>query len=156
MSMREIHALFGRASAINFDNVGRRLSDPVTNRLQNASTSIYCTAFIAWKVWRTSRAVKETGDEPRMSVLAILVEGAAMWIHLPNIHASALVVFFAVSYQTGSVPQSLTAQLTPPIIGLANMFIHLRVGLTWSRTPEPDGSVPPMTSSASMVQMASQ
>ncbi|KAJ7777354.1 hypothetical protein B0H16DRAFT_955442 [Mycena metata] len=32
-----MYVLFGRASAINFDNVGRRLFDAVTNRLYNAS-----------------------------------------------------------------------------------------------------------------------
>ncbi|KAJ7831645.1 hypothetical protein B0H13DRAFT_2430598 [Mycena leptocephala] len=78
---------------------------------QPTGTSVYSTAFIAWK-----------------SVLAILVESAAIWTHLPNMRVSAWVIFFAVSYQTGSILQYLTAQLTPPIIGLFNMFIHLRVG----------------------------
>jgi hypothetical protein len=63
---------------------------------------------------------------------------------------SAWVIFFAVSYQTGSILQYLTAQLTPPIIGLFNMFIHLRVGLGWSHTQEPDRSMVAMTSSASI------
>jgi hypothetical protein len=65
-------------------------------------------------------------------------------------HVSAWVIFFAVSYQTGSILQYLTAQLTPPIIGLVNMFIHLRVGLGWSHAQEPDRSMVAMTSSASI------
>ncbi|KAJ7885631.1 hypothetical protein B0H13DRAFT_2343135 [Mycena leptocephala] len=108
----------------------------------NARTSVYSTAFITWKVWTTSRAVKDIGAGPLMSVLAILVESAAIW--------TAWVIFFAVSYQTGSILQYLTAQLTPPIIGLFNMFIHLRVGLGWSHTQEPDRSMVAMTSSASI------
>ncbi|KAJ7793268.1 hypothetical protein B0H14DRAFT_2927558 [Mycena olivaceomarginata] len=140
--------LFSRSSVGHDPFVRSGRGWPTATWVLTVITSIYCTAFIAWKVWRTSRAVKEIGDGPLMSVLAILVESAAIW--------TRWVVFFAVFYQTGSVLQYLTAQLTPPIIGLVNIFIHLRVHLGWSRTLEPDGSVVAMTSSASMVQMASQ
>ncbi|KAJ6562209.1 hypothetical protein B0H19DRAFT_1026996 [Mycena capillaripes] len=109
-------------------------------------TNIYCTALIAWEVWDTS--VKGMDDGPLMvrSVTAALVESAAIW--------TLWVVFFAATYLTGSILLYLTTELTPSIVGLVNMVIHLRVGLGWSRTP--DGSGVAMTSSASMFRATTQ
>ncbi|KAJ7885030.1 hypothetical protein B0H13DRAFT_2343373 [Mycena leptocephala] len=110
----------------------------------DGSINIYCTAFIAWKVWRTIGAVKDIGDGLLMPVLAIMVESAAIW--------TGWVIFFAVAYQTRSVLRFLAKDLIPPVVALTNMFIHLRVGLGWSRTAqETDRSGVQMTSNASMV-----
>ncbi|KAJ7879660.1 hypothetical protein B0H13DRAFT_1630678 [Mycena leptocephala] len=103
-----------------------------------------CVAFIVWKVWRTIGAVKDIGDGLLMPVLAIMVESAAIW--------TGWVIFFAVAYQTRSVLRFLAKDLIPPVVALTNMFIHLRVGLGWSRTAqETDRSGVQMTSNASMV-----
>jgi hypothetical protein len=69
-----------------------------------------------------------------------------------NTDVSGWVIFFAVAYQTRSVLRFLAKDLIPPVVALTNMFIHLRVGLGWSRTAqETDRSGVQMTSNASMV-----
>ncbi|KAJ7859407.1 hypothetical protein B0H13DRAFT_2356128 [Mycena leptocephala] len=72
--------------------------------------------------------MKDMGEGLLMPVLAILVESAAIW--------SAWAIFFAVAFQRRSVLEFLAKDLTPVIVALTNMFIHLRVGLGWSRTQE--------------------
>ncbi|KAJ7859443.1 hypothetical protein B0H13DRAFT_1128928 [Mycena leptocephala] len=107
--------------------------------------NVYCTAFIAWQIWRTTRAMKDMGEGLLMPVLAILVESAAIW--------SAWAIFFAVAFQRRSVLEFLAKDLTPVIVALTNMFIHLRVGFGWSRTQETRRSGVQMTSSASMFRI---
>ncbi|KAJ7106657.1 hypothetical protein C8R44DRAFT_714991 [Mycena epipterygia] len=104
--------------------------------------NIYCTAFIAWRIWKTSRATPEVGGGLMMPVFVILIESAAIW--------TAWAIFFAVTYLTHSTLQFIVRDLTAPILGLVNLLIHLRVGLGWSRAEAPDASGAPMTSSASM------
>ncbi|KAF8197739.1 hypothetical protein K438DRAFT_1584912 [Mycena galopus ATCC 62051] len=94
------------------------------NWVLTAVTNTYCTTLIAWKVWSTTRAVRAIKDEPFTPVLAIVVESAAIW--------TAWLLFFAITCETGSVLQSLATVLTPSVLGLVNMFIHIRVELGWS------------------------
>ncbi|KAJ6450918.1 hypothetical protein C8R45DRAFT_946538 [Mycena sanguinolenta] len=84
------------------------------------------TALITWQIWSTSRVVRDLGDGLLMPVLAILVESAAIW--------TAWTVFFAVAYQRHSISELIAKDLTPSVVALTNMFIHLRVGFGWSRT----------------------
>ncbi|KAJ7868446.1 hypothetical protein B0H13DRAFT_2351405 [Mycena leptocephala] len=93
-------------------------------------TNVYCTACIAWRIWRTNRVTQAIGGGLLMYVLVILVESAAIW--------AVWTVFFAVTTQTGSQLQILATDLTPPIIGLVNVLIYLRVGLGWSSAPSID------------------
>ncbi|KAF7336282.1 hypothetical protein MVEN_02176500 [Mycena venus] len=90
------------------------------------SVNVYCTALITWQIWSTSRVVKDLGDGLLMPVLSILVESAAIW--------TAWAVFFAIAYQRHSLSEFLAKDLTPSMVALTNMFIHLRVGFGWSRT----------------------
>ncbi|KAJ7112651.1 hypothetical protein C8R44DRAFT_985079 [Mycena epipterygia] len=104
--------------------------------------TIYCTTFIAWRVWKTSRATAEVGGGLLMPVCVILIESAAIW--------ATWTIFFAVTILTGSRLQFIVRDLTPGIIGLVNLLIHLRVGLGWSCAEAPDATGAPMTSSASI------
>ncbi|KAJ7106660.1 hypothetical protein C8R44DRAFT_885930 [Mycena epipterygia] len=108
----------------------------------NSIINIYCTIFIAWRIWKTSRATTEVGSGLLMPLFVILIESAAIW--------TAWTIFFAATHLTGSTLQFLARDLTPVIIGLVNLLIHLRVGLGWSRAEAPDVTGPPMTSGASM------
>ncbi|KAJ7040055.1 hypothetical protein C8F04DRAFT_273259 [Mycena alexandri] len=90
------------------------------------TTNVYCTALITWQIWSTSRVVKDLGDGVLMPVLVILIESAAIW--------TAWAVFFGVAYQRDSLSLFIAKDLTPSIVALTNMCIHLRVGLGWSRT----------------------
>ncbi|KAJ6556534.1 hypothetical protein DFH09DRAFT_1365559 [Mycena vulgaris] len=109
--------------------------------------NVYCTALIAWQIWSTSRVVGDLGDGHLMPVLAILIESAAMWTcvlpspapfrptpNLTCIPRSAWLVFFAVAYQRRSLAELIAQDLTPSMVALTNMFIHLRVAFGWSRT----------------------
>ncbi|KAJ7710384.1 hypothetical protein B0H17DRAFT_1026905 [Mycena rosella] len=105
--------------------------------------SVYCTALITWQIWSTSRVVKDLGDGVLMPVLAILVESAAIW--------TAWAVFFAIAYQRDSLSEFIAKDLTPSMVALTNMFIHLRVGFGWSCTSTPGTSCSGgMTSDADM------
>ncbi|KAJ7112655.1 hypothetical protein C8R44DRAFT_882417 [Mycena epipterygia] len=75
-------------------------------------------------------------------VFVILIESAAIW--------TTWTIFFATTFLTGSRLQFIVRDLTPAIIGLVNLVIHLRVGLGWSRAEAPDATGAPMTSSASI------
>ncbi|KAJ7089982.1 hypothetical protein C8R44DRAFT_892164 [Mycena epipterygia] len=105
--------------------------------------NIYGTTFIAWRIWKTSRATVQLEGGFLMHVCVILIESAAIW--------TTWTIFFAVNFWTGSPLQFLAKDLTPCIIGLVNLLIHLRVGLGWSRAEPPDATGPPMTSSASIL-----
>ncbi|KAJ7106612.1 hypothetical protein C8R44DRAFT_987267 [Mycena epipterygia] len=107
-----------------------------------AIVNIYCTAFIAWKIWKTSRATAEVGGGLLMPVFVILIESAAIW--------TAWAIFFAATYLTGSMLQFLAKDITPVMIGLVNLLVHLRVGLGWSRAEPSDATGPAITSTASM------
>ncbi|KAJ6477693.1 hypothetical protein C8R45DRAFT_1102001 [Mycena sanguinolenta] len=89
--------------------------------------NVYCTACIAWKIWRTNRVTQTIGGGLLTYVLVILVESAALW--------AVWAIFFAATIQTGSLLQILAVDLAPPIIALVNVLIYLRVGLGWSFTP---------------------
>ncbi|KAF8197738.1 hypothetical protein K438DRAFT_2016493 [Mycena galopus ATCC 62051] len=129
--------IFARSSTGHHLSLGSGIRWTIVNWVLTGITNIYCTAFIAQKVWR---AVRGMGDGPLMYALAILIESAAIW--------TVWVVFIAITVEKGSVLQWLTG-LTPEVIGLVNMFIHLRVELGWSHS-QPDGSAAALTSPASI------
>ncbi|KAJ7112694.1 hypothetical protein C8R44DRAFT_882446 [Mycena epipterygia] len=83
--------------------------------------NIYCTTFIAWRIWKTSRVTGEVGGSLLMPVFVILIESAAIW--------TTWTIFFAATFLTGSPLAFIGRDLMPLIIGVANLLIHLRVGL---------------------------
>ncbi|KAF8194015.1 hypothetical protein K438DRAFT_1969305 [Mycena galopus ATCC 62051] len=99
--------------------------------------SVYCTVLITWQI---CRVVEDLGDGLLMPVLAILVESAAIW--------TAWAVFFAVAYQRHSLAEFIAKDLTPSMVALTNMFIHLRVGSRTSAQGTSRSGV--MTSDADM------
>ncbi|KAF8205842.1 hypothetical protein K438DRAFT_1578419, partial [Mycena galopus ATCC 62051] len=122
----------------------QRSSHSIANVLLfNLHTNLYCTALIAWKVWRTTQAVRGIGDGPFIPVLAILVESAAIW--------TAWLLFFVITYHTGSVLSLLAIDLTPPVLGIASIFIYLRVELGSSSQTPTHAQAMTLTSPASIV-----
>ncbi|KAJ7112695.1 hypothetical protein C8R44DRAFT_882447 [Mycena epipterygia] len=114
----------------------------IANWILTTVITIYCTTFIAWRIWRTSRATAEVGGGLLMPVFVILIESAAIW--------TAWTIFLTTSFLMGSKLAYILLDLTPAIIGLVNLLIHLRVGLGWSRAEVLDATSAPMTSSASI------
>ncbi|KAJ7726153.1 hypothetical protein DFH07DRAFT_245029 [Mycena maculata] len=87
-------------------------------------TNIYCTAFISWKIWRTTRNLMRSNAVSLRNFLAIVVESAAIY--------AFWAAFFTVTYQVKSNLCFLVIETGPGIIGIVNALIHTRVGLGWS------------------------
>ncbi|KAJ7220919.1 hypothetical protein GGX14DRAFT_432432 [Mycena pura] len=85
------------------------------------------SAFIAWRVLGARQEAHETEARPLMSVLAVLVESAAI--------LAAWTVFYAVTYETDSELQVVAINLTAQVTGLANMLIHIRLGMARTMRP---------------------
>jgi len=90
------------------------------------STNIYCTSLIAWRLWRVQTILKPAGGRTLMSVLVIIVESAAL--------SAAWALFFILTYVARSNLRFLI-DVTPAIVGAANMLIYVRVGLGWAHAP---------------------
>ncbi|KAJ7208678.1 hypothetical protein GGX14DRAFT_566888 [Mycena pura] len=98
----------------------------VADTIFTVLTNMYCTALIAWRLWRVQSIVKPVGASNLMSVLAIIVESAAL--------SAIWAVFFIVTYAARSNLRFLI-DVTPSIVGAANMLIYVRVGLGWAYAP---------------------
>ncbi|KAJ7213734.1 hypothetical protein B0H12DRAFT_370626 [Mycena haematopus] len=88
--------------------------------------NVYCTASITWRIWRNTRLVSPYGSQNLKSLLAVLVESAALY--------TTWTLFFLISYQTKSNLQFIAADCWPAVTGISCMLIHVRVGLGWSQT----------------------
>ncbi|KAJ7078731.1 hypothetical protein B0H15DRAFT_914660 [Mycena belliarum] len=100
-------------------------------------TNIYCTVFIAWRLWRVNSIVggRPEGGRTLMSVLVIIVESAAL--------SAVWAVFFISAYAAQSNLRFLI-DVTPPLVGALNMLIYVRVGLGWAHGPAPSSRRRPM------------
>ncbi|KAJ7926771.1 hypothetical protein B0H13DRAFT_1069547 [Mycena leptocephala] len=100
----------------------------VTDCAFTVCTNIYCTSLIAWRLWRVQSILKPMGGPTLMSVLAIIVESATI--------SATWAMFFVITYVIRSNLRFLI-DVTPAIVGSANMLIYVRVGLGWAHAPEP-------------------
>ncbi|KAJ7717133.1 hypothetical protein B0H16DRAFT_1701062, partial [Mycena metata] len=106
-------------------------------------TNVSCTGLIIWKIWRTKRTVEHLGEGTLVPVLIILLESAAAW--------TIWGILFAATTSSGSPFQIILTDLSPPVVGLVNMVIYLRVELQCTRPPGTDRPRVAMTSSASII-----
>ncbi|KAF8188449.1 hypothetical protein K438DRAFT_1594085 [Mycena galopus ATCC 62051] len=103
-------------------------------------TNIYCTAFIGWKLWRVQRILKPTGGRNLNSIVAIIVESAAL--------STTWGFFFVITYTMRSNLRFLI-DVTPAIVSAANMLIYVRVGLGWAHASVAKPSVSAIRSNVS-------
>ncbi|KAJ7346602.1 hypothetical protein DFH08DRAFT_195286 [Mycena albidolilacea] len=89
-------------------------------------TNIYCTALIGWRLWRVQNALKTTGGYTLNSIVAIIVESAAL--------STIWAIFFVATYAARSNLRFLI-DVTPAVVSAANMLIYVRVGLGWAHAP---------------------
>ncbi|KAK7058220.1 hypothetical protein R3P38DRAFT_2681330 [Favolaschia claudopus] len=90
-------------------------------------TNIYSTTFISWRMWKVGRGMQPIGGiriQARSSVLAIIVESAAIY--------TTWSIFFFATYQSKSNLQFIAIDCLPAITGIACMLIHVRIGLGWA------------------------
>ncbi|KAF7345660.1 hypothetical protein MVEN_01585600 [Mycena venus] len=101
------------------------------NFMLSTITSIYCTTFIAWRIWKACRESAELRARKIMSVLTVLVESAAIW--------TSWTIAFVALHKAGSPAELPINACVPSLIGIVNTVIHLRVtvGLGPSRNARP-------------------
>ncbi|KAJ7617668.1 hypothetical protein DFH06DRAFT_101085 [Mycena polygramma] len=96
-------------------------------------TNIYCTALIGWRLWRVQSILKPAGRS-FISIIAIIIESAAL--------STTWAIFFVAAYAARSNLRFLI-DVTPAIVGTANMLIYVRVGLGWAFAPSAPSSTSP-------------
>ncbi|KAJ7207848.1 hypothetical protein GGX14DRAFT_634188 [Mycena pura] len=99
--------------------------------------SAYSTGMISWKILRITRALNRLldridGGVPLMSILAIIVESAAL--HM------AITISTLVTYHVGFVGQVVFSGISPVVIGISTILIHARSGLGWAHGSGSDGA----------------
>ncbi|KAJ7264232.1 hypothetical protein C8J57DRAFT_1718686 [Mycena rebaudengoi] len=85
------------------------------------ATNVYCTLFLAWKIWKITKMCRPTGGISLWNFLAIIVESAALY--------TSWILYYTITHQLNLTVQFIAIGPTPAIIGLANALIHVRVGL---------------------------
>ncbi|KAJ7493091.1 hypothetical protein B0H11DRAFT_2277624 [Mycena galericulata] len=103
-----------------------------TTAFLTLATNLYCTAFMSWKIWITTRLSSASGGPNLRHFLVIVVESAAFY--------ALWAVLFVVAFEAKSNLQATVIQTGPEVIGVVNALIMTRVGLGW--TSEQIGSVP--------------
>ncbi|KAF8993888.1 hypothetical protein BDQ17DRAFT_1392511 [Cyathus striatus] len=81
--------------------------------------------LIAWRIYSVDKASKKVGAQNLTSVLAIVVESAAIY--------TSWTIFFFATYQSKSNLQFTAADGWSAMSGIAFMLINVRVGLGWAR-----------------------
>ncbi|KAJ7487067.1 hypothetical protein FB451DRAFT_1535485 [Mycena latifolia] len=84
-------------------------------------TNIYCTGMISWEIWRITRYCMPTGGMNLRDFLAIVVESATLY--------TSWVIFYTICHEMNSNIQFIALGALPPLVGLANALIHVRVAL---------------------------
>ncbi|KAJ7664097.1 hypothetical protein B0H17DRAFT_1092308 [Mycena rosella] len=89
-------------------------------------TAAYTTGFVWYKLWTTSRVLKSLGISSLGSIIRIFIDSAAL--------IAIWGTFHVVSYQCGSNLQFIAVDCTPPIVGISNLLIQIR--LHWDLTKD--------------------
>jgi len=111
------------------------LSNPwvTTSLVTSMVISVYSTGMISWKIYLITGVLKKFSDRinggvPLMSVLAIIVESAALQM--------AITIAALVTYHVGFVGQVVFSGISPVVIGISTILIHARIGLGWAHEPD--------------------
>ncbi|KAJ7697152.1 hypothetical protein B0H17DRAFT_853152, partial [Mycena rosella] len=99
-------------------------------------TNMYCTALIAWKLWRVHSIANSTPSgghtlmvtPPSLHRFPAVPGRTLIELHLPH---RTWAVFFISAYAARSNLRFLI-DVTPAIVGAANMLIYMRMGLGWA------------------------
>ncbi|KAJ6480575.1 hypothetical protein C8R47DRAFT_1285040 [Mycena vitilis] len=118
-----------------------RLSNPwvSTSLVSSLVISAYSTGMIIFKLWRTSHSVRiltgsTSAGRSLRRVLSIMVESAVL--------QTSMTIGILVTFQAGSLVQSVLTALQPVVFGISVLSIHVRVGLGWAATVDSSDSTP--------------
>ncbi|KZT09997.1 uncharacterized protein LAESUDRAFT_673684 [Laetiporus sulphureus 93-53] len=102
--------------------VGRWLT---SSSVLTLCTNVYCTTMIAWRIWRINSAVSGNRRGSLTSLMAIIVESAALY--------TIWTIFFMVTYLARSNLQFVTNETWAFVAGISFMLINVRVGMGWAQ-----------------------
>ncbi|KAJ7211773.1 hypothetical protein GGX14DRAFT_565001 [Mycena pura] len=84
-------------------------------------TNLYSTSFISYKIWKITRKSAPLNGTNLNNLISLLIESAAMY--------TAWTVFYIITHQINSDAQFVALIDLPPIAGIANALIQVRMGL---------------------------
>lgn len=87
-------------------------------------TNIFCSAFVAWKIYRVNSATTNYTGQNLGSITGIIVESAALY--------TAWTIMFMAAFLAGSNLVHIFADTIPVITGIAFMVINVRIGFGWA------------------------
>ncbi|KAJ7207839.1 hypothetical protein GGX14DRAFT_454534, partial [Mycena pura] len=93
--------------------------------------------MISWKILRITRALNRLleridGGAPLMSILAIIVESAAL--------QTAISIGALVMYDVGFVGRVVFSGISSVVMGISTILIYARIGLGWAHGSDADGA----------------
>ncbi|KAJ7164475.1 hypothetical protein C8R46DRAFT_1278846 [Mycena filopes] len=111
-------------------------SSLICSLMQVSGINAYSTGLIMFKLLRLARTMKaltgsRTAGNRFMRVLTIMVESAVL--------QTSMNICVLVSFQIGTLVQSVFTALQPVVFGISVLMIYARVGLGWATGP---GSTP--------------
>ncbi|KAF7352531.1 hypothetical protein MVEN_01218100 [Mycena venus] len=102
----------------------------LTDIVFNLVTNIYCTGFIAYRIYtinsKVSAITRAHGGEDLVCVTAILIESSAL--------LSAWIVFGMITYAIKSVLEIFVLNTLATVAGISFMLINVRGALGWGHT----------------------
>ena len=87
-------------------------------------TNVYCSAFIAWKIYKVNAATTSLIGKGLGGITAIIVESALIY--------TAWTIMFMGAYLSSSNLVYIFADTIPVITGISFMLINVRIGLGWA------------------------
>ncbi|KAJ7673362.1 hypothetical protein B0H17DRAFT_1083208 [Mycena rosella] len=82
-------------------------------------TILYTVGFVWYRLWDMGRVLRSFGMETPNTILRILIDSAAL-VAVPGL-------FHVISYQCGSDLQVIGIDCTPPMLGISNLLIQIRL-----------------------------
>ncbi|KAF7345731.1 hypothetical protein MVEN_01593300 [Mycena venus] len=83
------------------------------------AVNVYCTVFIAWKIYTNTKACMLVDGTDLRDLLAMLVESSALY--------TSWALFYTVTHQVNDNSQYLAVATLPPIAGIANALFQTRI-----------------------------
>ncbi|EED85568.1 predicted protein [Postia placenta Mad-698-R] len=96
-----------------------------------STVNVYCSAGIAWKVWRATHSIAHATykGSKLVRIVRIVIESAAVY--------TAYGLFYFGTYVARSNIQNFAIDMDSPVVGITFMMIIVRVGLGWADQPQP-------------------
>ncbi|KAI9068558.1 hypothetical protein FKP32DRAFT_1561435 [Trametes sanguinea] len=124
-SVVQLFAAYVPGESIFVNAAQRRI---ITTAALTLSTNIYGTVSIAYRIWKSNRAMKQEVAMPKKGLpeaLVIFIESAALY--------TTWTLFFLVSYSSNSLLEAFAFHCIPAATGISFTLIIARIGLGWSQ-----------------------